>query len=428
MFARRFRLVRYRIFLLSVILFLVYTGSIQTFFHARHGISAKNLPTDLSSLDPDDSLLKNRLPPDGVVRFRASRYVDCATLGHGKEGHTSVCTDTYSPTGTQERVVVKRYYNDRDILRNAVPTWLREQMGEDEDVAARTWPVEIPASLLLNDIRAGQDDSQVAFVPIRDFFLDTECCLRPRWHAVTPLFERGSLEAFAEHIRNTSGYPTTPSELDEIYRPHFETILSSLAVLHTRGLCHDDVKPANIFIDASPHVGVHFILGDFGQLRETNHPYHRSRKWTIHGRQWTDCALNDTRRLLKTYLSFLRAASAQPDDFDDAFFLGRERWSSLYWTFLRSPVQAEELIRVSRENREKPSSNRRSGSPPGYIPLRLVASDRDVLRAAVSQELACKLLWVGESRLSDFAFAGWEIERPVGSHSEELKPWHAKQQ
>lgn len=72
------------------------------------------------------------------------------------------------------------------------------------------------------------------------------------------------------------------------------------------------------------------MLGDLGSVREFQHPWHRTYSWTRQN-QLPDCKANDVKRLLKSYLSFLRAVAHDVDAFDQQFWKGVTAWSRMYW-------------------------------------------------------------------------------------------------
>lgn len=128
--------------------------------------------------------------------------------------------------------------------------------------------------------------------------------------------------------------------------------------MHTRhGLCHDDVKLRNIL--ASPPLAEHrhhgpggapgdtitgmaWYLADFNEARHVAHPYHSSRLWVRINRQLPDCRANDVRRLVKSYLQFLRACLPRElvPRFDEALLAGRQPLSRMYWASIMSTNRA----------------------------------------------------------------------------------------
>ncbi|EME88604.1 uncharacterized protein MYCFIDRAFT_209856 [Pseudocercospora fijiensis CIRAD86] len=78
-----------------------------------------------------------------------------------------------------------------------------------------------------------------------------------------------------------------------------------------------------------------WLLGDLGNLRHVGHQWHTTRSW-LRQNQWADCRLNDIRRALKSYLWFLRTASADTSTFDRAFWSRSEGWAERYWDFVNS--------------------------------------------------------------------------------------------
>ncbi|KAI5207685.1 hypothetical protein E4T38_03257 [Aureobasidium subglaciale] len=125
--------------------------------------------------------------------------------------------------------------------------------------------------------------------------------------------------------------------MDRMFRPSFSALLSTLTTLHSVNFCHDDIKPANIFISEDP---LHWLLGDFGNVREKQHVYHQSKVWKQQN-QWEDCEENDERRLRMVYLSFLRSLHNDTGQFDREFLEKREGWTRVYWDFMESNGAAQ---------------------------------------------------------------------------------------
>ena len=145
--------------------------------------------------------------------------------------------------------------------------------------------------------------------------------------------------------KKTRKHAQTAMELDQTYRPVLHSLLNVMGQMHTDGYCHDDIKPDNIFISASDPQ--HWLIGDLGQVRQEAHPMHTSWGWKDRN-QWSDCRLNDVRRLLKTYITFLRDASASEEGFDRAFVDRRDTWAKLYWAWMKQPVDAGATVALSQ--------------------------------------------------------------------------------
>lgn len=213
------------------------------------------------------------------------------------------------------------------------------------------WPTEISASLILgggaNSSEKGVEEARggisedAIFLPVTDYFLspgaDGE---EARWHFLTPFLPLGGLGKLAKRLRHQDA-PRTPRELDTIYRSSLERLLRGLDEMHIKHeLCHDDVKLDNIFV-ASPHgsdpgatqpdYATHWMLGDLGNVREVDHPYHSSLVWLEKGRNLPDCRSTDVLRLLKVYMTFLRRSVQDKASFDKELFRGAEPWSALFW-------------------------------------------------------------------------------------------------
>ncbi|KAK3718829.1 hypothetical protein LTR37_004745 [Vermiconidia calcicola] len=255
------------------------------------------------------------------------RYVYMRQLGQGREGSAALYLDLTQ----REVVVVKTYFG---TTRNPIPQALA---GDFEDFSWK-WQAEIEASMLLGSWKNG---NETAYVPLRDYFiLDSEEDSQWHWAIVTPFVEAGTLENLATA---TKIHERTPQKLDKIFRPVFDKVLENLQGLHAAGYCHDDIKPDNIFIADTKH----WLLGDLGSVRHIEHPWHATARWQREN-QWADCALNDVRRLLKTYLSFLRDASGDSSNFGQALYAEEQAWSKMYWQFMRNPISDEATLHLSK--------------------------------------------------------------------------------
>jgi serine/threonine protein kinase len=167
-------------------------------------------------------------------------------------------------------------------------------------------------------------DSVVQIVPVKAYFMVPSNAAE--WHLVTPYLPGGNLNNLANKIKEQHRYGDI-REIDAAFRPSFHKFLRTLEWLHGRGFCHDDVKLANIFIDEDGN----WVLGDLGNIRHVNHPYHSSRIWLQDNKQLADCRANDAFRALKTYLQFLRRATNDGISFDVEFFKRKHGFSRLYW-------------------------------------------------------------------------------------------------
>jgi serine/threonine protein kinase len=278
-------------------------------------------------------------------------------LGRGCEGRTAIYIDLQ----TARSVVVKRY-NTRD--GNEMPAQLRAAFTAYTD----RWPNEIEANWLLAPV-LGQDDNML--VPLEDFFI-----LQPSedewvWAMVTPFIEGGTLSHAASRIKKSS---KTPDELDKVYRLHLHGLLEALSDLHDLGYCHDDVKSDNILVSSDDT----WLLGDLGNVRHVSHPLHQTGSWARRN-QWADCRLNDVRRLLKTYVAFLREASVDRDAFDVAFLAQESPWSRLYAEWMPYPVYARDTLALSQRTRSD-----------AQIDFEItVTGPLSCLRRKIDQELTC---------------------------------------
>ncbi|KAF5009373.1 hypothetical protein FDECE_4405 [Fusarium decemcellulare] len=259
-------------------------------------------------------------------------------LGSGSEG------EAFTYNGT----VIKVYKAAKFPFRNCVPntgTGLR-------------WPTEIAASLLLGGmVDGGHVDGNGGFLPVTDYFLSPATKDEPpRWHFLTPFLPSGSLVKLAEHLHH-SEHAYTAHDLDVLYRPSLEHLLDGLDRMHSRHeLCHDDVKPDNIFLsgrkslaesDEGLDVTKNWMLADLGNAREPSHPYHSSILWSELNNNLPDCRVNDVLRLLKSYMLFLRAAVDDVAAFDKRFFEGQEPWAILFWSTLDAINRGEFVSAIS---------------------------------------------------------------------------------
>jgi serine/threonine protein kinase len=249
-------------------------------------------------------------------------------LGQGKEGKAAVYVDTESG----KSVVVKTYFGHGS---NILPLELVDVLGD----YTLQWPNEIEAGLLIGNTKAGE---QQYFVPVVDLFVLQAQDRSWHWALVTPFIEGGTLLDLASHIRSTRR--STAMELDQEFRPVLHGALEALVQLHGKGYCHNDIKTDNLFVLGNNH----WLLGDLGQVRQSSHPWHGTKTWRERN-QWSDCHLNDVRRLLKSYMTFLREAGADWQAFDQAFSHGEEAWSRLYWSWMALPTPANGTIVLSHQ-------------------------------------------------------------------------------
>lgn len=324
-----------RIFKILLIAFLVLVASdlrirIQGDFDYR----LKILPTDFTTLEqqtPDALWL-----PQESIRYQnganiGDHYVFMDHLSDGNEGSASLYVDV--PTG--EIVVVKTWTGPLKNIRNFIPSPLASPFSSITD----KWPSEIEAGLLLATWNQGND---TAYPPVRDYFILRQNVDDPDWHwaMATPYISGGNLLNLASA---TKFHERTPQKLDKVFRPAFNALLAKLADLHEAGYCHDDIKPDNVFIANTTH----WLLGDLGNVRHVEHPWHATGRWKREN-QKPDCKENDLRRLMKTYLAFLREAAAERVVFDRSFYQEDQAWSRLYWDFKEARISARQLLTMSK--------------------------------------------------------------------------------
>ncbi|CZT16107.1 uncharacterized protein RCC_01948 [Ramularia collo-cygni] len=282
-------------------------------------------PTDFSRLRAFNLSV---WPPSHPIRYNNGTHIDdrytyISHLGTGQEGSVSLYEDS---EGTA--VAVKTFSL---AARNQIPF----ELVEDFIDLTTTWPTEIEAGVLLNSLR------DASFVPVLDYFILQEPA-GWTWAFASPLQLGGTLLSLAERERLAYN-PSSLESLDRFYRPSLLSLLSVLEDLHLAGICHDDIKPDNIFIGQDSR---HWMLGDLGNVREVKHPWHQTASW-IRQNQLPDCKTNDVKRTLKTYLSFLRAASNDADAFDRQFWGRGTALSRMYWDFVLYPLDAGRLARLS---------------------------------------------------------------------------------
>lgn len=291
----------------------------------------KQWPSVFSSLGDGGNLWH---PPHPVRHQNGShiddRYIFMRFLGKGAEGTASLYVD--QPTG--EVVVVKTYTG---IPRNPVPAELVADFPEY--ATKQNWQAEIEAGLHFGDWKNGNES---AFVPVRDYFVLESGPQEWNWAFVTPFVEDGTLESLA---KRTTIHERTPQKIDKIFRPTFEKLLTSLKLLHDAGFCHDDIKSDNIFIANATH----WLLGDLGNVRHFEHPWHATRRWKREN-QLSNCVRNDIRRTLKTYMTFLREAAGNQLDFDREFHGSQQAWNSLYWSWIEQPLDTSATLDLSSEH------------------------------------------------------------------------------
>lgn len=373
---------------------IAHAHSRQTFF----------LLTDFTSYDETWlSRLSNALPEEPTREIRSNgdigdRYILKHTLASGAEGATSVFHDNVRDVD----LVIKRYNSQHRAMRNTVPAHISTYFGD----RVTHWPAELPASLLFGGLQnetadeLSRGDQPFGFIPVYDYFLTFANGRDWHWNFAAPLLASGTLKTLARKLQQNASSTLDVVKLDEQYRPAFNGVQSMLNEVHERGFCHDDVKAGNIFIRNESD----WILADLGAIREKEHPAHSTWVWRSMN-QWQDCQRNDQRRLLKTYMAFLRQASSTVgtvEDFGRRFFFGDEDWAGMYWSFM-----AGELPTKARQYQQW-----RGKEPSWWAPARLFWGQDKTRRFAVDRELDGDLqdswlLW----RLRDVVFLGsWRME------------------
>lgn len=325
-YARSSRSLAVRVVGFLVVLFVVRQQHLYSIY--TRALAAKYAPTDFGNPDFE----KNYVLDDRAALLQEELVANrngWKKLGAGWEGTTYTYND----------VVIKTFTPGRSPFRNCA----------QRNTSLR-WPTEIPASTLLGNggdgrdvLTTSNDTTPGRFLPVKTaFFAATSSDAGPEWHLVTPFARHGTLKTLSSKVRQQDLDVRT---LDSRYREKFHDLLRSLQVLHEAGYCHDDIKIDNVFVGDSDE----WILGDLGNVRELNHPYHASRIW-LDNDQLRDCRSNDVIRALKSYLSFLRGSLADTQGLDDDLFSRRDSLSKLFWSAMDDArdTNAEELQRRSR--------------------------------------------------------------------------------
>jgi serine/threonine protein kinase len=96
------------------------------------------------------------------------------------------------------------------------------------------------------------------------FVLPLECCFQTdeELYLLTPLYHGGDLLGRLKelHSAKSSSSPESTLSLSMTVEFYMAEIILALEELHSKQICHRDVKPENIFIDKDGHV----VLGDMG--------------------------------------------------------------------------------------------------------------------------------------------------------------------
>jgi serine/threonine protein kinase len=316
--ARTLYHLRYRVAVVFFILALFQQQNL--YLTSRQALSEKYSATDF---DSHNGGLQTRswTPDDGHTVFQDELIANRASwkvLGEGWEGKVF----------TYEDSVIKTFTPGRSPFRNCAPD-------------ATKWPTEIPASLQFGG--TATDDANTThdgFLPVKAHFMASTTPGEPaEWHLVTPLLKSGNLASLARKL-SMEEQPMSYEQIDARYRPAFNELLKNMGTLHGAGYCHDDVKPGNVFIQDESH----WVIGDLGNVREVEHPYHSSRIWKDNG-QLDDCRANDVVRALQSYLKFIQSSAVDEEDFNETLYGGQAPLSRLFWwTLADAPdMSAEEL-------------------------------------------------------------------------------------
>ncbi|KAL8661409.1 MAG: hypothetical protein Q9168_008389 [Polycauliona sp. 1 TL-2023] len=308
----------------------------------------KGAPTDFSGLlEHLERASEPQIPRKLIRRYRGpsaldidDRYAFVRRLGGGREGAVNL----YEDSNTGDLVAIKRF---QSVYRNPLPPSLLKALEVEK---VYYWPAEIQATILLGGSsqrtheaglisERGLESSDCDMLPALDYFLIREGSWSSTsftWHLVTPFLGKGTLTHLAQNLEASN---QTSCNLDHAFRPSLHRLVESLARLHKLSVCHNDVKPDNIYILDQQH----WLLGDLGNVREINHPYYSTPKWQREG-QWADCQTNDIRRALISYMNLIRRAAADKEVFDQQIICRSSALAEFYWGFMEEPVSADELL------------------------------------------------------------------------------------
>lgn len=373
---------RYRVIFTILILGLLQQQ--RLFFLHRQSLAAKYSQTIFDS-NPHELHPRLLRPDDEDSHFQEellANRVAWKMLGEGWEGKVYV----YNAS------VIKTFTPGRSPFRNCAPGTTNQK-----------WPTEIPASLYFggffrdsdrhdHEYRYNASTSVDGFLPVKAYFMTSpRPPQQPEWHLISPLVPGGNLNTMAHRLsRETTN--RSFRDIDALYRPAFHRLLESIEELHNAGYCHDDIKPANIFIQEESH----WVLGDLGNVRHISHPYHSSSLWRDN-QQLEDCRANDVIRALKSYIKFIQNSQYAEESFNTAFFELKEPLSRLFWwAFSDATVMsAAKLRRLSVV--EYPESPPRTDADDGFraasqsLTLMRILHPRLALKHDVDRILATRM-------------------------------------
>jgi serine/threonine protein kinase len=314
---------------------------------SRSALRAKYTPTTYDVLTADQ---RSRLLGDRW-RWNEAETVEDPVTGYSRHrllnNHHEWQNLTTTPDEKAfmyEGVMVTIYSSKVGALRDCMP------------YSSVRWSTAIAASLVLGDTEDGlHNQKKNDVMPVVDYFLAPSADgTGQSWFLVTPVMSAGHLGHLAKQLRQ-SEHKHTAQDLDSIFRPSFEHVLTSVHDMHTiNGLCHDDIKPDNIFVAAETagyNSSTPWLLSGMSNVREVDHPYHKSSIWTRN--QLRDCRANDVLQLVKTYMKFLSDAADSNAEFNDQFLTGETAWSRLFWATWydmqqKQPITASRLLARSQ--------------------------------------------------------------------------------
>eukprot|EP01006_Ploeotia_vitrea_P037321 TRINITY_DN66122_c12_g1_i1.p1 TRINITY_DN66122_c12_g1~~TRINITY_DN66122_c12_g1_i1.p1 ORF type:complete len:497 (+),score=61.95 TRINITY_DN66122_c12_g1_i1:67-1557(+) len=136
-------------------------------------------------------------------------YTVTKSLGSGSYGEVSLCTEKSTGTGYADKYILKKRLNGRDDVRGV-----------------------LMEAYVLSQL----DHKHIC--RLHDFFEDGVC-----FHLVMEVMSGGDL---LDRLTQTPVY--TEAEAAALMK----NLLSALAFMHHRGLCHRDVKPENLMLKGTP--------------------------------------------------------------------------------------------------------------------------------------------------------------------------------
>jgi len=182
--------------------------------------------------------LANALPAGA----RLGNLVIVKVLGHGGFGITYQAQDSTTST----IYAVKEWFPDGMVIREGDTRTVSARSGSVEDQG----DLEITRKQFINEAQVLSTVSHPAVVKVHRLLK-----ANGTYYMVMDFIEGGDL---AEALKQCGGRINSQAELLAVFLP----VMHGLNVLHSRGLVHKDVKPANIMVSTSGKP----ILLDFGSV------------------------------------------------------------------------------------------------------------------------------------------------------------------